>query len=143
MGLSKIGTHQHSRLTWRFFSGDKEKILKNCQNEPTSKTIIVNFFLKFQVDSALMVPKKIATGLCWDTKTLSGVAKITSKHPANASGFDYILAPPSRVRLGFNSLNQSGGQMRVWGNNYYGISSPLKRAIKKFLNLSAERQTTI
>jgi hypothetical protein len=30
-------------------------------------------------------------------KTLSGVAKITSKPSANASGFDYILAPPSRV----------------------------------------------
>jgi hypothetical protein len=38
MGLSKIGTHQHSRLTWRVISGEKEKILKNCQNEPTSKT---------------------------------------------------------------------------------------------------------
>jgi hypothetical protein len=39
-------------------SWDKEKILKNCQNEPTSKTNS-SFFLKFQVDSAPMVPKKI------------------------------------------------------------------------------------
>jgi transcription initiation factor IIE alpha subunit len=60
MGLSKIGTHQHSRLTWRVISGEKEKILKNCQNELTSKTNS-NFFLKFQVDSAPVVPKKIAT----------------------------------------------------------------------------------
>jgi hypothetical protein len=59
MGLSKIGTHQHSRHTWRVISGDKEKILKNCQNEPTSNTNS-NFFLKFQVNSAPMVPKKIA-----------------------------------------------------------------------------------
>jgi hypothetical protein len=59
MGLSKIGTHQHSRLTWRVISGDKEKILKNYQNEPTSKTTS-NFFLKFQVDSEPVVPKKIA-----------------------------------------------------------------------------------
>jgi hypothetical protein len=28
MGLSKIGTHQHSKLTWGVISGDKEKILK-------------------------------------------------------------------------------------------------------------------
>jgi hypothetical protein len=54
--------------------------------------------------------KPSASGLCSDTKTLSGVAKITSKPYANASGFDYILAPPSWVlvsqhRLGFNSLN--------------------------------------
>jgi hypothetical protein len=59
MGLSKIGTHQHSKLTWRVISGNKEKILKNCQNEPTSK-INSSFFLKFQVDSAPMVPKIIA-----------------------------------------------------------------------------------
>jgi hypothetical protein len=59
MGLSKIRTHQHSRLTWRVISGDKEKILKNCQNEPTSKTNS-NVFLKFQVDSAPVVQKKIA-----------------------------------------------------------------------------------
>jgi hypothetical protein len=59
MGLSKIGTHHHSRLTWRVISGDKKKILNNCQNEPTSKTNS-NFFLKFHVDSAPMVPKKIA-----------------------------------------------------------------------------------
>jgi hypothetical protein len=39
--------------------GDKEKILKNCQNEPTSKTNS-DFFLKFQVDSAPMVRRKIA-----------------------------------------------------------------------------------
>jgi hypothetical protein len=38
----------------------KEKILTNCQNEPTSKTNS-NFILKFQVDSVPMVPKKIAT----------------------------------------------------------------------------------
>jgi hypothetical protein len=59
MGLSKIGTHQHSKLTWVIISGDKEKIQKNCQNEPTSKTNS-SFFLKFQVDSAPVVPKKIA-----------------------------------------------------------------------------------
>jgi hypothetical protein len=40
MGLSTIGTHQLSRLTWRVISGDKEKILKKCQNEPNSKTIV-------------------------------------------------------------------------------------------------------
>jgi hypothetical protein len=57
MGLSKIGTHQHSKLTWGVISGDKEKILKHCQNEPTSKT---SFFIKFQVDLASMVRKKIA-----------------------------------------------------------------------------------
>jgi hypothetical protein len=27
MGLAKIGTHQHSELTWGIISGDKEKIL--------------------------------------------------------------------------------------------------------------------
>jgi hypothetical protein len=59
MGLSKIGTHQHSKLTWGVISGDKENILKNCQNEPTSKTNS-SFFLKFQVNSAPMVRKKIA-----------------------------------------------------------------------------------
>jgi hypothetical protein len=58
MGLSKIGTHQHSKLTWRVISGDEEKILKSCQNEPTSKTNS-SFFLKFQVDSPT-VRKKIA-----------------------------------------------------------------------------------
>jgi hypothetical protein len=57
MGLSKMGTHQFSRLTWRVISGDEEKILNNCQNEPNS-----NFFLKFQVDSAPMVPKKNLLG---------------------------------------------------------------------------------
>jgi hypothetical protein len=31
------------------------------------------------------------------TSTSTGVAKITSKPSANTSGFDYILAPPSRV----------------------------------------------
>jgi hypothetical protein len=36
--------------------------------------------------------KPSASGLCWDTKTLSGVAKITSNPSANTSGFDYILA---------------------------------------------------
>jgi hypothetical protein len=25
MGLSKIGTHQHSKVTWGVISGDKEK----------------------------------------------------------------------------------------------------------------------
>jgi hypothetical protein len=41
-------------------SGD-EKILNNCQNEPTSKTNS-NFFLKFPLDSAPVdvVPKKFA-----------------------------------------------------------------------------------
>jgi hypothetical protein len=53
--------------------------------------------------------KHSVSGLCWDTKTLSGVAKFTSKPSA-----DYILASPSQVlvsqhttlRRGFNSLNQ-------------------------------------
>jgi hypothetical protein len=40
-------------------SGDKEKILIDCQNESTSKTNS-SFFLKFQVDSAPMIGKKIA-----------------------------------------------------------------------------------
>jgi hypothetical protein len=47
------------KITWRVISGDKEKILKNCQNEPTTKTNS-NFILKLQVDSAPVVPKKIA-----------------------------------------------------------------------------------
>jgi hypothetical protein len=59
MGLAKIGTHPHSKLTWGVISGDEEKILKNCQNEPTSKTNS-SFFLEIQVDSAPMVRKKIA-----------------------------------------------------------------------------------
>jgi hypothetical protein len=62
MGLSEIGTHQHSKLTWGVISRDKEKILKSCQNEPNSKTNS-SFFLKFQVASAPMVQKKIARTL--------------------------------------------------------------------------------
>jgi hypothetical protein len=45
--------------------------------------------------------KPSASGLCWDTKTLSGVAKITSKPEALAEGFE--------VRWG-------GG--RGWGTRY-------------------------
>jgi hypothetical protein len=52
--------------------------------------------------------KPSVSGLCWDTKTLSGVAKITSKPSTNTSGFDYILAPPSRVLVSRHRPSASG-----------------------------------
>jgi hypothetical protein len=52
--------------------------------------------------------KPSVSGLCWDTKTLSGVANITSKPSANAPGFDYILAPPSRVLVSQQRSSASG-----------------------------------
>jgi hypothetical protein len=39
---------------------------------------------------------------------ISGVAKITSQPSAYASGFDYILAPPSRVLVSQHRPSASG-----------------------------------
>jgi hypothetical protein len=49
-----------------------------------------------------------ASGLCWDTGDLSGVARITSQSSANASGFDYNLAPPSMVLASRRGPSASG-----------------------------------
>jgi hypothetical protein len=40
MGLSKIGTHQHSKLTWGVISGDEEKILKNSKTSQHRRPIV-------------------------------------------------------------------------------------------------------
>jgi hypothetical protein len=50
-----------------------------------------------------------ASGLCWDTKTLSGVAKIRSKPEALAEGSDYIIAPPSRVLVSQHKTRDAEG----------------------------------
>jgi hypothetical protein len=72
--------------------------------QPRPSQVMILFTLRY----SRIENKPSASGLYWDTKTLSGVAKITSKTSANASGFDYILAPPSRVLVSQHRPSASG-----------------------------------
>jgi hypothetical protein len=65
MGLSKIGTYQHSKLTWRVISGDKEKILKNCQNEPTFFCLDIILFIQIKNINIKMIHDRQAQALGW------------------------------------------------------------------------------
>jgi hypothetical protein len=98
-----IGTTIHSKIPWHpKLLIQRENALASfwvqrvlvTQPRPSRVMIKHNFLLCNILELKL---NHYASGLCWDAKTLSGVAKVTSKPSADASCCDYILAPPSRV----------------------------------------------